>query len=133
MSWDFAGDLPIYAQLVTLLRQKIVAGEYPPGDKLPSVRELAAEAAVNPNTVQRALAELERSGLIVTQRTAGKFVTADEPAITAARKQLADEQICAFVSAMQALGYTRQEAAAMLEHAPDNLKEEENPHADPAM
>ena len=74
MSWKFQPDQPIYTQLVARLQQQIVSGVYPPGSKLPSVRELAADAGANPNTVQRAFAELERAGLIYTQRTAGKFV-----------------------------------------------------------
>ena len=81
MSWQFQADQPIYTQLVARLQQQIVSGVYPPGSKLPSVRELAADAGVNPNTVQRAFAELERAGLIYTQRTAGKFVTEDAAAV----------------------------------------------------
>ena len=81
MSWKFQADQPIYTQLVARLQQQLVSGVYPPGSKLPSVRELAADAGVNPNTVQRAFAELERAGLIYTQRTAGKFVTEDAAAV----------------------------------------------------
>ena len=77
MSWQFQADQPIYTQLVARLQQQIVSGGYPPGCKLPSVRDLASDAGVNPNTVQRAFADLERAGLIYTQRTAGKFVTED--------------------------------------------------------
>ena len=69
MSWQFQADQPIYTQLVARLQQQIVSGGYPPGCKLPSVRDLAADAGVNPNTVQRAFADLERAGLIYTQRT----------------------------------------------------------------
>lgn len=137
MPWEFADNLPIYAQLVELLKQKIVTGEYPPGGKLPSVRDLAAEAAVNPNTVQRALAELERGGLIYTQRTAGKYVTDDAQAIIDARRQLAETQIRAFLSAMYAMGYSYDETVSMLHQAVDEMKEEmekeEDSHADPAM
>lgn len=137
MPWEFADNLPIYAQLVELLKQKIVTGEYPPGGKLPSVRDLAAEAAVNPNTVQRALSELERGGLIYTQRTAGKYVTDDAPAIAEARHQLAETQIRAFLAAMHAMGYSYDETVAMLHQAVDaiqeEMKKEEDSHADPAM
>ena len=77
MPWSFQADTPIYTQLVARLQEQIVSGAYPPGSKLPSVRDLAADAGVNPNTVQRAFAELERLGLIYTQRTSGKFVTED--------------------------------------------------------
>ena len=133
MPWEFADNLPIYAQLIGLLKQKIVTGEYPPGSKLPSVRELAAEAAVNPNTVQRAFSELERSGLIYTQRTAGKYVTDDAPAIAEAKRQLASAQIGSFLSAMRAMGYSPDETVAMLRQPVHEMKKEEDHHADPAM
>ena len=77
MAWELDSDRPIYAQLVERIQTEIVSGYYPPGGKLPSVRELASVAAVNPNTMQKAFAELERSGLIVTQRTNGRTVTED--------------------------------------------------------
>ena len=83
MPWSFQADTPIYTQLVARLQEQIVSGAYPPGSKLPSVRDLAADAGVNPNTVQRAFAELERLGLIYTQRTSGKFVTEDAAAADA--------------------------------------------------
>lgn len=75
MSWEFQDHLPIYAQLMDTLKRRIITGRYLPGEKLPSVRELAAEAGINPNTVQRAFSELEREGLIYTQRATGKYVT----------------------------------------------------------
>ena len=77
MEWQFRNDSPIYTQLTQRLTQAIVAGEFRPGERLPSVRELAVEAGVNPNTVQRALADLERDGLVFSQRTAGRFVTGE--------------------------------------------------------
>ena len=81
MAWDLDADRPIYAQLVERIQMQIVSGQYPAGGKLPSVRELAAVAAVNPNTMQKAFAELERSGLIITQRTNGRTVTEDQQKI----------------------------------------------------
>ena len=81
MDWTFRGDQPIYAQLMQRIKQGIVSGDLPPGSRLPSVRELATEAGVNPNTMQRALQELEREGMVYSQRTAGRFVTEDEKAI----------------------------------------------------
>lgn len=133
MPWEFVDHLPIYAQLVEQLKRRIVTGDYPPGSKLPSVRELASEAAVNPNTVQRAFAELERSGLIYTQRATGKFVTDDAPAILDARRQLASAQIEAFLSAMRSMGYLPVEAVSMLEQAVEEQKKEEEQHADSGM
>ena len=89
MTWIITADRPIYLQLVEQLELAIVAGEYRAGGKLPSVRELAAEAAVNPNTMQRAMQELEARGLINTQRTAGRTITEDETMIQALRQQKA--------------------------------------------
>lgn len=107
MPWSFQADTPIYTQLVARLQEQIVSGAYPPGSKLPSVRDLAADAGVNPNTVQRAFAELERLSLIYTQRTAGKFVTEDAAAIDAARRALAEGQTRQYLAAMSALGFDR--------------------------
>ena len=115
MPWEFRGDTPIYAQLVDQLRRRIASGDLPPGTRLPSVRELAAEAGVNPNTMQRAMAEMERLGLVFSQRTAGRFVTEDETAIRSLREELAREQIRAFLAVMAQLGFGRGEIAALLE------------------
>ena len=106
MPWDFDANRPIYTQLTERLRLRIASGEYPPGGKLPAVRELAAEAGANPNTVQRAFADLEREGLIYTQRTSGRFVTEDPAAIDTARKALAEEKIDVYLGGMRSLGYT---------------------------
>lgn len=124
MSWKFQADQPIYTQLVARLQQQIVSGVYPPGSKLPSVRELAADASANPNTVQRAFAELERAGLIYTQRTAGKFVTEDAAAVAAARRSLAEAQTRQYLAAMRALGCGKQEIHNLF----DQMEEQE--HAD---
>ena len=74
MAWKLDSDRPIYAQILEIIQMQIISGKYQPGDKIPSVRELAADAGVNPNTMQKALSELERSGLILTQRTSGRTV-----------------------------------------------------------
>ncbi len=78
MNWRFETDRPIYKQLKEQILLQIVSGAYPPGAKLPAVRDLAAEVSVNPNTLQKALSDLERDGLVYTQRTSGRFVTEDE-------------------------------------------------------
>lgn len=119
MTWLFQNDAPIYSQLIHQLKQRIVAGIYATGEKLPSVRDLAAEAGVNPNTMQRALTELEREGLMYSQRTAGRFVTEDSNMIEEAKKGLAREQVKRFLSAMTGLGYDIPEIIAL-------LKQEEN-------
>ena len=97
MAWNLDSDMPIYAQILERIQRQIVSGEYAPGTKIPSVRELAAQAGVNPNTMQKALSELERSGLVVTMRTSGRVVTEDMEMIKQIRKQLAAEQAAEFV------------------------------------
>ena len=109
MAWQFDGQRPIYAQLLEGLELRILSGMYPPGSRLASVRDLAAEAAVNPNTMQRALAELERGGLIHTHRTNGRFVTEDEARIRQARENIAREKLEHFLEEMRRLGVTREE------------------------
>ena len=121
MDWNFRNDQPIYSQLTQRLTEAIVSGIYAPGEKLPSVRELAVEAGVNPNTVQRALSELERDGLVFSQRTAGRFVTENENMITNAKLRIADERVGEFLHSMKKLGCTRDEVIALIQGA----KEEE--------
>lgn len=105
MAWTLDSGRPIYAQLVERLQTQIVSGYYPAGTKLPSVRDLAAEAAVNPNTMQRAFAELERNGLVVTQRTNGRSVTQDQEKISSVRRLLAEEHVDIFFKSMRELGF----------------------------
>ena len=109
MAWELDADRPIYAQLVERIQREIVSGKYQPGEKLPSVRDLAAVAAVNPNTMQKAFAELERSGLIMTQRTSGRTVTEDTELIANTREKLAAGHVRNFIDNMQELGYHTEE------------------------
>ena len=115
MKWQFSNDAPIYSQLIAQIKVGIVSGAFPPGERLPSVRDLATEAGVNPNTMQRALTELERDGLVYSQRTAGRFVTEDHAVIEAAKRDLAQRHIHAFLAAMLRLGYGREEIISLLE------------------
>ena len=115
MEWKFRSDQPIYSQLVEQIKLGIVSGNFQPGERLASVRDMAAEAGVNPNTMQRALQELERDGMVYSQRTAGRFVTEDMRVIEFAKKQFAEEQIRGFLEAMGKLGYGRAEILALLE------------------
>lgn len=115
MTWDLTGDRPIWLQLTEEIRLRIVAGEYRAGERLPSVRELAAEAAVNPNTMQKALTELERTGLVYSQRTSGRFITEDEGMIREMRRQLAEEQTAVFLAKMADLGFTGEDALRIME------------------
>lgn len=114
MAWTLQSDRPIYAQLVERLKTEIVSGVYPPGGRLPSVRELAATASVNPNTMQKAFAELERTGLIITMRTSGRIVTEDTSMINETRRELAEEQISQFLTQMNNLGFDRAEFIQLL-------------------
>lgn len=117
MAWKLDSDRPIYAQILEVIQLRIIAGEYPPGEKIPSVRELAAEAGVNPNTMQKALAELEREGLVMALRTSGRIVTEDMEMIRATRNQLAREQVQEFIDKMEKLGFNKKEIVALLEQA----------------
>jgi len=121
MEWKFRSDLPIYTQLVEQIKLGIVSGSLLPGERLMSVRDMATEAGVNPNTMQRALQELERDGMVYSQRTAGRFVTENMQVIERAKKKFAEEQIRSFLGAMKKLGYQREEIFALLKE-----KEEEN-------
>ena len=114
MIWDFQGDRPIYLQIVEQVQLRIVSGYYPAGSKLPAVRDLAAEASVNPNTMQKALAELERKGLVYSQRTAGRFITENKSMIEQIKQSLAREQVDEFLKKMQALGCTVGEVITLL-------------------
>ena len=124
MSWDFAPDKPIYLQLQEQVKLRIISGKYLPGDKLASVRELSVEASVNPNTMQRALAELERDGLVHTERTSGRFVTRDTEVINKMKNDIAMELVNTFLSKMNEIGYSKSEATDIIL----NSKEVEHEH-----
>ncbi len=109
MQWQFSNDAPIYTQLIQQVKVGIVTGAFPPGERLPSVRDMATEAGVNPNTMQRALAELERDGLVYSQRTTGRFVTEDNTMINQAKRSLAQRHVKTFLEAMLRLGFQREE------------------------
>ena len=116
MAEQFDASRPIYAQLVERLKAKILTGTYPPGGHLDSVRDLAAAAGVNPNTMQRALAQLETEGLVRTERTAGRFVTEDTALIEQLRADTAQTLAADFLEKMRGIGYSPAHAAALLEH-----------------
>lgn len=118
MPWNLDSDRPIFQQIIERIQMEILSGKYAPGDKLPSVRDLAMEAAVNPNTMQKALSELERTGLVYTQRTSGRFITEDSRMIGQLKEEKAREIIRTFLAGMQQIGYDRQEAIAALEQSP---------------
>ena len=123
MVWDIRNDLPIHSQLLAQLKLAIVSGDFRPGERLPSVRDMAMEAGVNPNTMQRALQELEREGLVYSMRTAGRFVTEETVLIENAKKQLARAKVESFIESMARLGYGREALLSLLE---EGIKEDEN-------
>lgn len=126
MQWQFSNDAPIYTQLIQQVKVGIVTGAFPPGERLPSVRDLATEAGVNPNTMQRALTELERDGLVYSQRTAGRFVTEDNTMINTAKRSLAQRHVKIFLEAMLQLGFQKEEIISLITQ---ELGEEEANHA----
>lgn len=123
MPWNLDFSRPIYLQIIERVQMDVITGRYQPGDKLPSVRDLAQEAAVNPNTMQKALSELERSGLIYSQRTSGRFITEDKELIHQMQKELAAAEVSAFVAHMKQLGITPEEIRQLLA---ETIEEEEN-------
>lgn len=124
MAWSFKEDRPIYTQLLEQIQARIVTGQYKIGECLPSVRELAAEAGVNPNTMQRALAELERIGLVYSQRTSGRMITDDAQKIGEMKMQLAQDVIEEFLQNMKKLGYEQKEIAQLIEQYPTGKRKE---------
>lgn len=116
MAWDLKSDRPIYSQLVEHIQLMVISGVFPAGSKLPSVRYMAADAAVNPNTMQRALAQLESDGLLFSQRTSGRFVTEDTEKIMQTKNNAAEGLIYEFISKMKKLGFDKKQTAALLNH-----------------
>ena len=114
MPWNLNSDRPIFIQIIEKIQMDIVSGLYRPGDKLPSVRELAQEASVNPNTMQKALSELERTGLVYSQRTSGRFITEDITMIEKLKSELAKEMVTQFLENMQKLGFQREDTISLL-------------------
>lgn len=109
MEWNFESDRPIYIQLVEKMKIAIISGKYKAGDRLPSVRDFAIEIKANPNTVQRAYLELEEEGLVLTQRTNGKFVTEDKSLIKKMREEIAKQSLEKFIDSMIELGFSKEE------------------------
>jgi GntR family transcriptional regulator len=110
MTEQFQSNIPIYLQLVNKFKYRIVSGELEAGSKIDSVRDLAIKYEVNPNTMQRALAELEREGLVYSERTAGRYITKNKELIVKMRETIANEIIDQFIKRMESLGYSQEEA-----------------------
>ena len=114
MPFNFNNQTPIYLQIIEHVKTEIITGRYKSGEKIPSVREFSAQFEVNPNTVQKALLELEEMSLIVTERTSGKFVTEDIGVIEKIKKQTVDSLILEFYNNMNALGIDKEKALKIL-------------------
>ncbi len=114
MQWELKSDRPIYTQILEEMKKRIVSGYYKPGEKMLAVRELAQEARVNPNTMQKAMTELERENLVYTMRTAGRYITEDTDLIDATKKELAQSHVAYFYKQLEALGYQKEEMVELL-------------------
>ena len=117
MPWNLDSSRPIYLQIIERVQMDVITGRYQPGDKLPSVRDLAQEAAVNPNTMQKALSELERSGLVHSRRTSGRFITEDEMMLKKLKDELASRHIADFMEKMRQLGFREEETLQKIQDA----------------
>ena len=114
MPWNFDNSIPIYLQIIQEMKRKIIRKELVPGERLPSVRDLAKEAGVNPNTMQKALTELETSGLIETERTSGKYVTDNKHHISLLREDYLRERLEPFMKELSSLGIEEEELISLI-------------------
>ena len=115
MAWKFSSDKPVYLQIADRIVKKVLSGEYSAGEQIPTVRQIALEAAVNPNTVQHAFSELENEGLIISKGTLGRFVTDDVEVVTACRRRMAEQLVREFTKNMEQLSITKEQAVTMIE------------------
>lgn len=109
MQWNIDSERPVYIQLIEQIQAGIISGHFKLGDKLPSVRDLASEAGVNPNTMQRALSELEQTGLVYSNRTSGRYITSDMELINKLKEQSAKDIVLDFIEKMSQIGYNNEE------------------------
>ena len=115
VEYYFDNERPIYIQLVEKFKSEIVSGKRKQGERIPSVRELALTARVNPNTMQKALVELEQEGLVYTERTNGKFVTNQKEVIEAIKKELAKQKVERYLKDMKEIGIAQEDAIKYLQ------------------
>lgn len=115
MAWSFTSDKPVYLQIAERITASVLSGEYKPGEQIPTVRQLAIKAAVNPNTIQHAFTELEKNGLIEAHGTVGRYVTKDTSIIESCRKQLTEHIVCEFIKKCENLSISKQELIDIIE------------------
>ena len=123
MPWELKSNRPIYTQLIEQIELMIFSGVYPLGSKLPSVRDMAQEAEVNPNTMQRALVKLEEDGLIITHRTSGRSITEDASMVEMAKTKLARERIIEFLETMKLMGFEQKEILTIIDNLVKEMKQ----------
>ncbi|MCR4601044.1 MAG: GntR family transcriptional regulator [Clostridia bacterium] len=126
MEWNFKDGIPIYAQIIDEMTMRIASNAYAPGEKLPSVRELAMDAGVNPNTMQRALAELERRGLVYSERTSGRFVTKEEEVLDNLHEELARKYFQEFAEKLRKIGMDKAAIKESIEKWVDGIEGDNN-------
>ena len=125
MMWEFNNEKPVYIQIMDEIKARIISGAYQAGQRMPSVRELAEEARVNPNTMQKALSETERQGLIFSMRTSGKYITNDEQKIMELKSNTAKEECEVFINKMLKLGFSKDEIPAIISDIIHNMERKE--------
>lgn len=126
MAWSFSCDKPIFMQLVDRINLDIISGKYSPGDRLPTVRDFSIEAGVNPNTVQRALSEVENTGLIVTKRGDGRYVTTEQDIIRKIRIKTVEELTSRFVYSLRSYGLDDCEIENLVKNSINSERKESN-------
>ncbi|WP_341282144.1 GntR family transcriptional regulator [Paenibacillus sp. FSL H8-0537] len=117
MPIEFDNNQPIYIQIMNYIKQQIISGKLNPGDKIDSVRELAVELQINPNTIQRTFQELEREGIVETRRGLGRYVTSEEAAIVSIKKEMAADLLGRFIQGMRDLGFKQEDIVAIVSEA----------------
>ena len=122
MPWEFDNSKPIYTQIEEEIKKKIISGALKGGDKMQSVRDLAQEAGVNPNTMQKALMEIEKQGLIITERTSGRFVTSDSEKIQRLKDSFFELKIKSLISEFVELGCSKKDLYTLIEKHLDGVK-----------
>lgn len=122
MEWNFKNGIPIYTQIIDEMTMRIASGSYEPGEKLPSVRDLAMDAGVNPNTMQRALAELERRGLVFSERTSGRFVTKEDKVLKELHEELAKKYFEEFADKLRKIGMSGEEITGAVRRWLEDIK-----------
>jgi GntR family transcriptional regulator len=122
---EFDNNMPIYIQIMTHVKKMVITGKLGPGDKIDSVRELAAELQINPNTIQRTFQELEREGIVETRRGMGRYVTSEESTIMRLKKEMAGDMLERFVLGMKELGFDDSDILALVKDTVHHHSERE--------